>query len=222
MLATTQERSAAMAHPVQVHVQAQERRSRLTTFFRVLLAIPHLIVVGLWGILTAVLTIIAWFAILFTGQYPAGMWTLSTAWLTYNARVQGYVFLLTDPFPPFNGTSYYPLMASVARQPSLSRLKTFFRGILIIPFYIVVYLFGIAAQVVAFILWLVIVVTGRAPEGMTGFVEMYVRYYTRFTAFMLLVTDAWPSFASPADEGVAPPQGFGGPSEPEAWTAPQY
>jgi hypothetical protein len=51
-----------------------ERRSRLTTFFRLLLVIPHLIVLYLWGIVAGIAVVIAWFALLFTARYPRGLY----------------------------------------------------------------------------------------------------------------------------------------------------
>jgi len=59
-----------MAYPVHFSVDYQERASRLTTFFRLLLVIPHVIVLALWAILAWVLSIVAWFAIVITGRYP--------------------------------------------------------------------------------------------------------------------------------------------------------
>src|SRR5690349_2897596 len=93
----------ASSHPVRVDVApALDHRNRLTTAFRLILAIPHLLLVGgpiagvvswSWGsggnrydggvaggalgAVAAVLTIIAWFAILFAGQYPNGLWDLA-------------------------------------------------------------------------------------------------------------------------------------------------
>ena len=51
-----------------------EKRSRLTTFFRLLLAIPHIIFLYFYGLAAGVLVIVAWFALLFTGRYPQGMY----------------------------------------------------------------------------------------------------------------------------------------------------
>ena len=58
--------------PVHFDVELPERQSRLTTFFRLILVIPHLVVVILWGILVEIAVFLAWFAILFTGRYPRG------------------------------------------------------------------------------------------------------------------------------------------------------
>jgi hypothetical protein len=57
-------------HPVQYEAVYVAERSRVTTFFRLILAIPHFILVALWGIPVYVVTVIAWIAIIITGSYP--------------------------------------------------------------------------------------------------------------------------------------------------------
>ena len=63
-----------MPYPVTFKADYVEKRSRLTTFFRLLLAIPHLIVLYFYGLAAGVVVIVAWFALLFTGRYPQGMY----------------------------------------------------------------------------------------------------------------------------------------------------
>lgn len=90
-----------------VHVRAEgetEDRNRITTFplIRLIMAIPHLVVLVFLGIAAVVVVIIAWFAALFTGQVPDGMQTFLVGILRWSTRVQGYVFNLTDRYPPFS------------------------------------------------------------------------------------------------------------------------
>ncbi|MEX0682781.1 MAG: DUF4389 domain-containing protein [Dehalococcoidia bacterium] len=71
-------------------------------FWKVITAIPHiLILIALW-FLVAVVVVIAWFAILFTGRFPAGLYNLVVGWLRWEARVSAYVMSLTDVYPPFS------------------------------------------------------------------------------------------------------------------------
>src|SRR6202040_2721505 len=96
-------------HPIGLIVTDDLRRSRLTVFFRLLLAIPHLIWVSLWGIVTEIVVLIAWFAALFTGRVPDGLHNFIASFLRYSIRVTAYVFLLADPFPPFGSGGSYPV-----------------------------------------------------------------------------------------------------------------
>ena len=77
-------------------------RDRLTVAFRIVLALPHLLAVWALGIAWALTTIIAWFSILFTGRYPEGLYRFAVGVLRWNVRVEAYLLLLRDEYPPFS------------------------------------------------------------------------------------------------------------------------
>ena len=76
-------------------------RDRLTVFFRLLLAIPHMILLFLLGVAWAFTTTVAWVIILFTGRYPETLYGFAIGVLAWDVRVESYVLLLTDEYPPF-------------------------------------------------------------------------------------------------------------------------
>src|ERR1700741_3851591 len=100
-------------HPIGLIVTDDLHRSRLTVFFRLLLAIPHLIVVGLWAILTELVVLVAWACAVVLGRVPDGLHTFIAAWLRYATRVTAYVFLLSNPFPQFGAGGTYPVDARI-------------------------------------------------------------------------------------------------------------
>jgi Domain of unknown function (DUF4389) len=200
-----------VAYPVHFEVAFQERYSRLSTFFRIILAIPHIIVLIVWGFLVEIVVFLSWFAILFTGRYPNGFFTFVTGFLSYSTRVSCYIFLLTDRFPPFGGGSRddgYPVQVSVDRPERLSRLTTFFRLFMAIPAYLVAYVLRLLGQLFAVFAWVIIIVIGRLPKGLFEVMELPQRYQLRFTAYISLVTDAYPWF----QEETLP--------DPDPWTGP--
>ena len=71
-------------------------------FFRLFLAIPHFIVLFFVMLAWAITTIVAWFAILFTGTYPLGLYEFGVGALRWLLRVQAYLLLLVDDYPPFS------------------------------------------------------------------------------------------------------------------------
>ncbi len=79
-------------------------RNRLTVFFRLLLAIPHLVVLGLLMLAWGLVTVVAWFSILFTGRYPQSLYDFSVGALRWRLRVDAYLLLLVDEYPPFSLT----------------------------------------------------------------------------------------------------------------------
>lgn len=91
-----------MEYPVDVSIGYSEKLSRLTTFFRAIMVIPHAIVLWALGIAAGVIAFIAWWAILFTGKYPKWAFTYVAGYIRWYTRVSGYYLLLTDKYPPFS------------------------------------------------------------------------------------------------------------------------
>ena len=77
-------------------------RDRVTVAFRIFLAIPHLIAIWALGIAWGVTTVIAWLAILFTGRFPEGLYRFGVGVFQWNMRVEAYLLLLRDEYPPFS------------------------------------------------------------------------------------------------------------------------
>lgn len=78
-----------------------ENRNRVTVAFRLILAIPHFIVLAALGIAAIVVVVIAFFAVLFTGRWPEGLRDFVIKVMRWNIRFQAYLGLLTDVYPPF-------------------------------------------------------------------------------------------------------------------------
>ena len=204
-----------------------EKRSRLTTFFRLLLAIPHIIFLYFYGLAAGVLVIVAWFALLFTGRYPQGMYDFVGGSLRYSTRVYGYLWLLTDEYPPFSGSAAtpYPVDLNISAPKSeYSRLKVLFRLILAIPVLIIHYAMQIVAQLGAVIAWFAIVALGRQPKGLQDMIALGTSYQQRAYAYLALVTEDWPPFtdemegrqveAAPAFGALASSPPAAGPEHP--------
>lgn len=104
-------------YPLDLQVTPAERYNRWTVFFRLFLVIPHLMILFFLSFAQLVVTVIAWFAILFTGQYPAGLFDFSVGVSRWTARVAAYLYLFVDEYPPFTLASY-PDAGTVAPQPA--------------------------------------------------------------------------------------------------------
>lgn len=77
-------------------------RDRVTVAFRILLALPHIVACWALGTAWACTTVVAWFSILFTGRYPAGLHHFGVGVWRWNTRVEAYLLLLHDAYPPFS------------------------------------------------------------------------------------------------------------------------
>ncbi len=203
-------------YPVNYEAEFAEQRSRLSTFFRLILVIPWAIVGIFWGLAAFVAALVAWFAIVFTGRYPQGVYDLASQALRFGTRVNSFALLMTDELPSFGGGEepQYPVRLAIA--PPLerySRLKTGFRFILIIPIAIVLYLIQLMVRALAVLAWIVIVVLGREPRGIFDVMRFALTYEARAYAYELLITETYPPFSP--DEGAAP-----APPAPPATPAP--
>ena len=187
---------------------ALEGRNRLTTFFRYIVAIPWLIVASIYGFVAQIVAVIAWFAIVFTGRYPEGLYNFNAGYLRMISRVNGFEYLLTDEWPPFGGEDApgYPIRVGV--PPPLdkySRLKTGLRLIFGIPVYLLAIVQAIVLTVCALIAWFAILFTGKLSEGLFNPIRSASAYLTRATGYFLLITEDWPPFSY--EEGGAAPAG---------------
>lgn len=208
-------------YPVHYDVQPPEGdRNRLTTAFRIFLAIPHLLLVGgpggvgwsigagdedsrggggaAWGVLglaAFVSAVVSWFAIVFTGSQPRGLWDFTRFYMSWRSRAVAYMALLRDEYPPF-GDGEYPTAFSPGEFPETrDRVSVGFRIFLAIPHLIVLVFLGLAWLVTAIIGWFAILLTGRYPEGLYRFAVGYLRWSLRFETYMLLMRDEYPPFS---------------------------
>jgi len=196
----------ATSSPIKYSVEYPERLSRGTLILRTLLGvfyagIPHGIILALYGIAVGIVQFIAFWAILFTGKYPKGMFDFVVPYLRWWLRFGAYMSVFTDKYPPFNGDENvdYPMKFSVDYPENPSRgtliLKVLLGWAYVgIPHGIILMFYGIAVCFVQIIAWWAILFTAKYPRGMFDFAVEYVRWSLRVTAYMSYFTDVYPPF----------------------------
>lgn len=203
-----------MAYPVAYQADYQEQQSRLTTFFRLIVAIPWFIVAYFWALVGGVCVIISWFALLFTGRYPEGLYGFVAKYLRFSARANSWMYLMTDVWPPFDGNDHpeYPIRLLIPQpQAEYSRVKVLFRIIVGIPVIVMHYLFTVLLGIIGIVAWVVIVITGKLPKGVFDLLKMSLAYTTLAATYFSLVTETYPPITPEDDGSVAAPAP---PSEP--------
>ena len=194
-----------------------EGRNRLTTFFRQIVAIPWLIVVGIYGFVASLAVIVAWFALVFTGKYPQGIYNFVAGYIRMISRVNGFYYLATDEWPPFNGDENpaYPVRLGIPPpKPEYSRLKAGFRLIIGIPVMLLAFVQSLIAQVIALIGWFAILFTGSMSDGLFNPLRSALAYQTRATAYFSLLTEDYPPFSLEEGAGAAGAQQAPAPAAP--------
>jgi hypothetical protein len=216
---TDKEETMDRTYPVEVQAHLDEPLSRWLWLVKWLLAIPHLIVLFFLWVAFAVVTVIVFFAILFTGRYPRPLFGFNLGVLRWSWRVAYYTYsaLGTDRYPPFSlgEEPDYPATLDIAYPGRLSRGLVLVKWwLLAIPQYAIVAVFAGGAAYTAssghtwqadgldggligllvFFAAIALLFTGRYPRGLYNLVIGMNRWVLRVTAYVALMTDAYPPF----------------------------
>ena len=173
--------------------------SRWMWLVKWVLLIPHAFALFFLWLAFGVTWIIAFFAILFTGRYPRGIFDFNVGVMrwTWRANFYGYGALGTDRYPPFalGEVPDYPARLEVDYPDGLSRGLVLIKWwLLAIPQFIAIWVIGMVASVVVFVAGLVLLFTGRYPQELFDFVMGLNRWTQRVLGYTALMTDAYPPF----------------------------
>ncbi len=197
------------------------RLSRLSTFFRIILAIPLLIflailggsfnfssfsggnartlLVGGGGIVGALL-LAHWISILLRGRPIGWMWGTLVAIQRFSVRSYSYLFLITDRYPPFEGDWF--VQYEVARPERISRKQlVIWKTLTSIPHFFLLSVIGFAVAACEVFAWFAILFTGRFPVGLRDFVAGWMRWGARVTAYWMSLRDEFPPYSLSKDAG---------------------
>jgi len=203
--AATQPTASAISgsYPARLTVSDDNKVANWRALVHWVMVIPHIVIMYILGLIAAVVAVVSWFVVLFTGQLPEGIHGLQSMYLRYQNRVYGFILLLTEEYPPFDfettaaDSSGYPVRSDFPYSGGpRNRLTTFFRLIMIIPHMIVLYFVNIAAVIAYIVGWFAVLFTGHMPEGVRKFLIGVMRWYTRYSAYFLLLTDEYPPFST--------------------------
>jgi Domain of unknown function (DUF4389) len=186
-----------MSYPVTFEVDYMQRRSRLTAFFRVILAIPAVLWLYVCSLLMPFGAVIAWVAIVITGRYPRWLYRYLAGYTRLLARDIAYLALLCDAYPPFMAWDRqdYPVrMHFDGPLERYSRWRTLLRFILAIPIVILRYVMQLLLEIGGVAAWFVIVITGGMPRGLFDVMVLANSYMARSDAYLLLLTETYPPF----------------------------
>jgi hypothetical protein len=202
---------AAEQRPIRLVVRDEDLyRSRLTVFFRLLLAIPHFVWLTLWGIAAFVVAFILWLAVLIEGKAPENLHDFVAGYVRYATHVYAFLTLVANPFPGFAGTQgTYPVDVEIAAPERQNRWKTLFRLPLGIPAHLLASALVLPLELVALFGWFVGLFLGRMPKGLRNLGAYVLRYQAQAYAYSFLLTDSYP-YSGPTDY-VRPAEPWPGP-----------
>ncbi len=157
--------------------------------------IPHFFMLWVYSIGAQFLAFFSWWAILFTGRYPAGWWDYLRKFLRYQTRLNAYMGVRMPGYPPFGlSNEEYPVDVVIPYPERSSRLWLFLAGIAVFPVAFVNGIFGIAAGVLDFLGRFAVLFTGRYPAGWWEFIRKVDQQRVRIFAFAFWLRNEYPPF----------------------------
>jgi hypothetical protein len=171
-------------------------RNRGTVAIRIILAIPHMLLVGVWGSVIELVSFIHWFIQVFTGKRNQGLFDFSNRYLDYASHVNTYIGLLFDDYPGFiDDAGKTPVQYNLDWDEPVNRLTTGLRFIWAIPAVFIAMVLGLAVFFVTILTWFTILITGKHPRGQFDFQLKVNRYTMQTNAYISLLTDDYPKYA---------------------------
>ena len=186
-------------YPVDLIGEYDERVNRFLWLIKWILLVPHFICLWFLSLPTIVTTPLSWLAVVILGRYPRFLWSYHTGLLRWGWRIGFYAYGAgnTDQYPPFSFESRddYPADLEIEFPESSSRLTGFFRWILIIPHWIISAILADIAGILVFFALVIVLFTGRYPEGMFDIIMGMNRWIYRVQAYGWLLVDQYPPFS---------------------------
>ncbi|HEX5309363.1 MAG TPA: DUF4389 domain-containing protein [Solirubrobacteraceae bacterium] len=195
----------ARSDPIGLDVRDDLARNRVTVFFRLILAIPHLIWLTLWAVVALLAAIANWLVTLAGGISPPSLHNFLAAYVRYQAHVYAYLFLIADSFPGFTGRpGSYPIDPTVAPLAPQNRWTVGFRVFLAIPALLLSSAYGGLLLVVGLLGWFAILATGSMPRGLRNAGALALRYAAQLNGYLGVITDAYPYSGPIVQPGTEP------------------
>ena len=192
-------------HPVRMDNRDELDRHRLMVFFRLILALPHLLWLTLWGLAVVLAAIAAWASGIALGRVPRPLHRFLAAYVRYLVHVYAFATLAGGLFPGFVGRAgSYPLDIEIDPPAPQSRASIGFRWVLAFPAVLVASTMGAVWYVAPVGVWFHALVRGRAPSGLHALLAYTLRYSAQAYAYALLLTDVYPHSGPSEVEGNAP------------------
>lgn len=182
-----------------IHVDSEEplRRRRLAVLFRIVLVIPHALVLTVWNTLVSFVLPISWVLAVLLGRVPTEFHRFMAAYLRYQGRVTAWFNLLSGRYPPLRPTRKHPFQVEIPAAERQPRLITLGRLPLALPAVVLASVFGVVLGVVAFCAWFVALALGRTTAGLQELGMYCLRYQLETQAYVMLLTVRYPQLAQP-------------------------
>jgi Domain of unknown function (DUF4389) len=199
--------TAVSERPVRLIVSDDCRRGHGSVFFRAWFALPFFLWLVLWALAAFFVTIVNWFATLFSGRSPERLHSFLARFVRYTTHAYAYLYLGAEPLPNFDGQPGYPIDLEIDPPRRQNRWTVAFRIVLAAPALLIVTVLvgfnvylsqsasysGSLLVTAAFLGWFVALARARMPRGLRDAIAYALSYGAQFWSYLLLLTDRYPS-----------------------------
>jgi Domain of unknown function (DUF4389) len=195
--------SLATTYPAQLDFRGDREITRWRPLVQWFLAIPQLFIAYALSMLRNVLTLIAFFTVLFTRRIPRPIFDAIAMTFRYEWRAVSYALFMREDYPPFD---FQPNAADDGLDPhtlvtftypeQMSRWQPLVKWLLAVPHYLVLLALSIAGIAAAVACFFAVLITGQYPKGLRDFLVGVYRYNLRLQAYIGLLTDTYPPFTT--------------------------
>lgn len=194
--------SVATPYPTQLDFRGKRQIARWRPLVQWLLAIPQLLIASTLSIVRGVLTLIAFFTVLFTRHIPRPLFDAIAMTFRYEWRATSYALFLHEDYPPFDfqpnadddGVDPHTVVTFTYPE-QMSRWQPLVKWLLAVPHYLVLVALSIAAMAVVIAGFFAVLITGEYPQGLRDLLVGVYRYNVRVQGYAGLLTDHYPPFS---------------------------
>lgn len=167
-------------------------QNRVSVGLRLGFVLPHLLVLVVLTAVSVVLAVVGWAAALKLGRLPRPIAVYQMRWVAYYARVNAYLFLLGDDYPPFSLTvADYPVRVEIVAS-RLSGPAVLFRLVLLVPAFVISVVSLTGLVLISPIVWVMTLFSRQMPPPFFTATAAVIRYHTRAIAYAVMVTAEYP------------------------------
>jgi len=160
--------------------------------FRAVLFVPQYVVIAVWSVLSAVVVVVAWLALLVAGRMPSRLHRFLAAYIRYVGQATAWFFLLSGRYPDPQRTQTHPFAIVIPDPMRQPRLLTLVRVLLAVPALVLASALRIVLTLSAIAAWFAGLALGQTTAGLEELGTFCLRYELEAVGYVLLLTPSYP------------------------------
>jgi hypothetical protein len=174
---------------------------------KLIILIPHFIVLGLLRAAVSLAHLVIWVPVLFTGHYPDWGFALTAGWIRWEVRVGLYIYGITDLYPAFSfeapGDVTIAVPESSSRFWAIPLIGSTIKALIVIPHLLILAVLGFVVALTQLVVWVPVLFGGNFPAWAFDLIHGLLLWQARLYAYLFGLTDRYPPFSMSSPERPA-------------------